>query len=49
MADQLGEDVVAIPLFVERQTLSEVRVFAVDVSDVELVADIDKGGQVVDV
>jgi hypothetical protein len=49
LAHQLGEDVVAIPFLVERQPLSEVAVFAVDVSDVELVADIDKGGQVVDV
>ena len=44
LADQLGEDVVAIPLFIERQTLCEVGVFAVDVSDVELMPDIDQSG-----
>ncbi len=44
LADQLGEDVVAIPLFVERQTLREIGVFAVDVSDVELMPDIDQSG-----
>jgi hypothetical protein len=44
LAHQLGEDVVAIPLFVESQPLGQVRVFAVNVSDVELMPDIDQNG-----